>query len=573
MTSTRQHQASILRLVERTALALAVVLAVVFATPSAQAQGYTVLYSFTGGADGATPHAGLAVDASGNLYGTTTAGGASNLGTVFELDTSNTETVLYSFAGGADGATPNAGLVLDASGNLWGTTTAGGASSLGTVFKVDTAGVETVVYSFAGGADGATPYAGLVRDATGNLYGTTRAGGASNFGTVFKLDTTGTETVLYTFTGGADGGSPQAGLILDAAGNLYGVTPSGGSKAGLCVYPSGCGVVFELDTSNTETVLYTFADGADGGYPQAGLILDAAGNFYGTTPEADATFGTVFKLDTSGAQTVVYSFGGASGSAPVAGLLLDPSGNLYGTTSTGASGFGTVFELDTTGKIAVFHTFAGGADGASSYAGLVLDQSGNLYGTTASGGASNVGTVFEITPDFSLSTSGLTPNPVSAGASSTSSVNINALSAFNGSVALSCSISPSSALAPTCSISPGSITLGTAATLTVRTTGTTASGSPSRSSALSYALALPLIGVVTAVGFSSDRKKKGNVWVLACLLLAGVVFGVACGGSSNSRGGGGTGGTPAGTYTITVTGSSAPMHILQHSTVATLNVQ
>lgn len=336
-------------------------------------------------------------------------------------------------------------------------------------------------------------------------------------------------------------------------------------------------MVFKLDTSNAETVLYTFNDAPAANSPEAALAQDGSGNFYGTTVFGGSSDeGTVFKLDTTGAQTVVYSFGsGGSGSAPKAGLLLDPSGNLYGTTSTGASGFGTVFELDTTGTVAVLHTFAGGADGASPYAGLILDGLGNLYGTTASGGTSNVGTVFAITPDFSLSTSGLAPNPVSAGTSSTSTVNIKAVSAFNGSVDLSCSVSPSPALAPTCSISPGSITLGTAATLTVRTTGTTASGSPARSSGLFYALGLPLIGVVGAVGFSPHRKrkKKANVWVLACLLLAGVVFGVACGGGSNSRGGGGTGGTPAGTYTITVTGSLAPMHILQHSTVTTLNVQ
>ncbi len=574
MTSTGQHQASILRFVECAALAV-VLASAVFTTPSAQAQAYNVLHSFTGGAGGATPHAGLVVDASGNLYGTTTAGGASNLGTVFKLDTTGKETVLYSFVGGADGATPNAGLVLDPSGNLCGTTTAGGASGLGTVFKLDITGAETFLYSFTGGTDGATPRAGLVLDPSGILYGTTAAGGASNSGAVFKLDTTGTETVLYTFTGGADGGTPQAGLVLDAAGNLYGTTVSGGSKAGLCVYGGGCGVVFKLDTSNTETVLYTFNDAPAANSPEAGLAQDRSGNFYGTTVFGGSSDeGVVFKLDTTGTETVVYSFGsGGSGSEPKAGLLLDPSGNLYGTTSTGASGFGTVFELDTTGKIAVLHTFAGGADGASPYAGLVLDGSGNLYGTTTSGGTSNVGTVFEITPDFSLSASGLTPNPVSAGASSTSTVNIKALAAFSGSVALSCSVTPSPALAPTCSISPGSITLGTSATLTVRTTGATASALPSNSgSAPLYALWLPLIGVVASVGFGSDKKRKGKspAALLACALFAGLFFGIACGGGNTNSSSARSGGTPAGFYTITVTGTSPS---LQHSTTTTLTVQ
>ena len=571
MTSTKQHQPSILRIVQRVAFGLAVALVpTVFATPSANAQTHNVLYSFAGGTDGATPTTGLTLDAAGNLYGTTSAGGVSKLGTVFKLDTSGNETLLYSFTGGSDGATPNAGLVLDPTGNLYGTTTLGGAANLGTVFKLDTAGTETVLYSFTGGTDGATPRAGLVLDPSGIPYGTTAAGGASNSGTVFKLDAAGAETVLYTFTGGLDGGSPQAGLVLDVAGNLYGTTSSGGSVAGLCVYAGGCGVVFKLDTTGTETVLYTFRGEADGGYPQDELALDAAGNPYGTTRESDSNSGTVFKLDTTGKETVLYTFTcGNTGCDPFGGLVLDAAGNLYGTTSNGASGFGTVFELDTTGKITVLYTFTGGADGATPAAGLILsDTTGTLYGTTSAGGASNFGTVFEITPDFSLSASGLTPNPVKAGGSSTSTVNINALSAFSGTVALSCSVKPSSASTPTCSISPRSITVGTPATLTVTTTRTSASGLPPRSgSALFYALSLPLIGVVAVVGFGSNRRKKRRGWVLGCLLFAGLVFGVGCGGGSTSSGGGSGGGT---TYTITVTGASVS---LQHSTTVTLTVQ
>jgi uncharacterized repeat protein (TIGR03803 family) len=266
MTSTRQHQTSILRIVGRAALALAVVLAsAVFATQSAQAQTYNLLHSFTGGADGATPDAGLVLDAAGNLYGTTVAGGASNLGTVFKLDKTGKETLRYSFLGGADGATPYAGLILDGAGNLYGATEVGGASNSGTVFKLDTTGVETLLYSFTGGADG-TPDVGLVRDAAGNLYGTTFAGGAPSFGTVFKLDTTGTETVLYSFTGGADGGSPFGGLVRDAAGNLYGTTIEGGVDRAPCEADGyrGCGVVFKLDPTGTETVLYTFTGGRTG---------------------------------------------------------------------------------------------------------------------------------------------------------------------------------------------------------------------------------------------------------------------------------------------------------------------
>ena len=271
------------------------------------------------------------------------------------------------------------------------------------------------------------------------------------------------------------------------------------------------------------------------------------------------------------AVTVLYGFTASNdGHYPESTLIFDHADNLYGTTTSGgASGFGTMFELDTTGKETLLYSFTGGADGATPYAGLTLDDNtGILYGTTSAGGASNFGTVFEITPDFSLSVSGFTPNPVKAGASSTSAMNINALSAFNSTVALSCSVKPSSGSAPKCSINPSSITVGTPATLTVTTTRTSASGLPPRSgSALFYALSLPLIGVVAGVGSGSNRKRKRKGWVLACLLFAGLVFGVACGGGSTSSGGGSGGGT---TYTITVTGASGSS---SHSITTTLTVQ
>lgn len=575
MTSTKQHQISILQIVQRVALGLGVALApTIFATPSAQAQTHNVLYSFAGGTDGATPNAGLVLDDAGNLYGTTKTGGVSNLGTIFKLDTDGNETLLHSFTGGADGATPNAGLILDPAGNLYGTTYEGGASNFGTVFKLDTAGTETVLLSFTGGADGASPYAGLVLDGAGNLYGTTAGGGASNSGTVFKLDAAGTQTVLYSFTGGADGRFPYAGLVLDAAGNVYGTTSEGGVNGAPCLadYFLGCGMVFKLGSTGTETVLYTFTGGADGRNPLAGLVLDASGNLYGTgVAGGPSDQGVVFKLDTAGNETVLYGFTASNdGHYPESTLIFDHADNLYGTTTSGgASGFGTMFELDTTGKETLLYSFTGGADGATPYAGLTLDDNtGILYGTTSAGGASNFGTVFEITPDFSLSVSGFTPNPVKAGASSTSAMNINALSAFNSTVALSCSVKPSSGSAPKCSINPSSITVGTPATLTVTTTRTSASGLPPRSgSALFYALSLPLIGVVAGVGSGSNRKRKRKGWVLACLLFAGLVFGVACGGGSTSSGGGSGGGT---TYTITVTGASGSS---SHSITTTLTVQ
>jgi len=230
-----------------------------------------VLYSFTGGADGADPQAGLVRDSSGNLYGTAFYGGAYGWGVVFKVDTTGAETVLYSFTGGSDGGEPLAGLLRDSAGNLYGTTY-GGAYGWGVVFMLDPTGAETVLYSFTYGAN---PYAGLVRDSAGNLYGTTEAGGAYGLGAVFKVKENSKEKILYSFTGGADGTDPRGGLVRDSASNLYGTTWQGGAY--------GWGVVFKVDSTGKETVLYTFTGGADGGNPAAGLLRDSAGNLYGTT--------------------------------------------------------------------------------------------------------------------------------------------------------------------------------------------------------------------------------------------------------------------------------------------------
>jgi uncharacterized repeat protein (TIGR03803 family) len=270
---------------------------------------FTVLYAFAGGAsDGATPYAGVIADSSRNLYGTTHFGGPGNgglgWGVVFKLAPDGTETVLYSFCSQAncsDGNFPDNGVVADSSRNLYGTATGGGASNLGTVFELSPDGTSfTVLHSFAGGAgDGANPFAGLIADSSGNLYGTTAAGGASTLcappglpagcGTVFKLSPGATFTLLHSFTGGpSDGASPGAGLIADSSGNLYGTTSRGGAST-LCNglppnTPAGCGTVFKLSPDGTETLLHSFAgDVSDGADPTAGLIADSSGNLYGTT--------------------------------------------------------------------------------------------------------------------------------------------------------------------------------------------------------------------------------------------------------------------------------------------------
>ncbi len=367
-----------------------------------------VLHSFQGGTDGSYPQAGLTSDAAGNLYGTTFQGGTAGVGTVFELTPAGggtwTEKVLYSF-GGADGNGPFGGVIFDAAGNLYGTTIGGGTYLAGTAFELSPAGggtwTEKVLWSFGNGTDGTSPAAGLIFDAAGNLYGTTQTGGTNGAGMVFELTPAGggswTEKVLYSFGNGTDGEQPAAGLIFDAAGNLYGTTAFGGT--------SSKGTVFELTPAGggnwTEKVLLRF-NVTGGANPQAGLIFDAAGNLYGTTFGGGAyNLGTLFELTPAGGGTwteqVLHSFGnGTDGSGPWAGLTFDAAGNLYGTTRYGGSyGGGTVFRFSAHGEV-LLYSFSG-ADGKNPIAGLALDAGGNLYGTTYLGGASNQGTAFEIT--------------------------------------------------------------------------------------------------------------------------------------------------------------------------------
>jgi uncharacterized repeat protein (TIGR03803 family) len=355
----------------------------------------TVLYSFgAGSTDGQHPIAGLVMDSAGNLYGTTYYGGVNGDGTVFKISAAGTETVLYSFkAGSTDGANPQSGLIMDNAGNLYGTTYYGGVNGDGTVFKISAAGTETVLYSFkAGSTDGENPQSGLVMDSSGDLYGTTTLGGANGNGTVFKISSAGTETILHSF-GVSDGHDPLAGLVIDNAGNLYGTTMMGGAN--------GIGTVYEISASGTETVLYSFgANSTDGGEPQAGLAMDSAGNLYGTTWIGGAnSISTVYKISAAGTETILHSFGASStdGKQPWARLVIDSAGNLYGTTMSGGDGIGTVYEISASGVETVLYSFgASSTDGQNPQAGLIMDSAGNLYGTTYSGGANGYGTVFEI---------------------------------------------------------------------------------------------------------------------------------------------------------------------------------
>jgi len=402
----------------RAALAILVVTLLVTST-RAVAPAEKVLHSFNdNGKDGSNPYAALIFDGSGNLYGTTQYGGKYGYGTAFELSPKTgggwTETVLHSFGKGTDGEVPFASLIFDRSGNLYGTTFQGGKYSYGTVFELSpkTGGgwTETILHSFNNrGNGGSSPEASLIFDRSGNLYGTTYNGGKYGYGTVFEFSPkTGggwTEIVLHNFNDrGKDGTLPKATLILDASGNLYGTTWG------------GYGTVFELLPKTgggwAEVILHNFnQNGTDGYSPNASLIFDASGNLYGTTNAGGKySYGTVFELSpkTGGdwAETILHNFNdsGNGGYDPYAALIFDvASGNLYGTAGHGGEhGAGTAFELSPKAgggwTETVLHSFGYGTDGQYPFAGLTFDASGNLYGTTQNGGTHGDGTVFEITP-------------------------------------------------------------------------------------------------------------------------------------------------------------------------------
>jgi uncharacterized repeat protein (TIGR03803 family) len=432
----------------------------------AWAQVQTVIHDFVN-KDGAQPIGDLVADPSGNLYGTTAFGGRSNstlcvdnggsgCGAVFEIAAGQgggwQRVELYRFTGGwNDGYRPLAGLARDSAGNLYGTTAFGGHYGGGIVFRLSpTAGggwTETVLYHFGGLniAGGGVSLARLALDSAGNLYGAATQGGnttgvcANRFpgcGVVFKLTPASsglwTETVLYTFSGGSDGADPQAGLIFDAAGNLYGTASGGGNSSCTQGLAYGCGVVFELSPNSSggwnQTVLYTFT-GPDGSGPLAALTFDEAGNLYGTTQAGGSATGcrggcgVVFELSPSAggwSETVLHTFqpgstgwGDANGGQPQSDVYLDASGNIYATTFSGGTttacsneGCGVVFKL-TPGAgggwtESVLHAFSGGADGGGPFSGLTPGSAGNLFATTYNGGATSCtggcGIVYQITP-------------------------------------------------------------------------------------------------------------------------------------------------------------------------------
>jgi uncharacterized repeat protein (TIGR03803 family) len=346
---------------------------------------YKTVYSFKGAPDGDTPNGDL-IYRSGTLYGTTTTGGKSDLGTLFKLLPSGRETSLYSFVGGPGGNSPDSG-VITLGGAFYGTT--------GDVaYQVTATGKEMSLHAFGGGNDGATTVQSPMAVLDGKLYGATQLGGSkrcnSGCGTIFGLTTGGAENVVHPFQGGHDGFVPL-GSVIEVKGALYGTTSYGGAHDG--------GTVFKMTGSGTKSILYSFKEAASDGERPSGNLTDVGGVLYGTTGFGGAKdLGTVFALDASRKETVLHAFaGGADGASPN-GSLVAVNGILYGTTSSGGKfGKGTVFSLTNSGKEQVLYAFKGGADGYQPLGGLV-NVNGTLYGTTDRGGRANKGTVYSIKP-------------------------------------------------------------------------------------------------------------------------------------------------------------------------------
>jgi uncharacterized repeat protein (TIGR03803 family) len=366
-----------------------------------QAQTFTVLYTFTGGADGGTPM-DTPILSNGNVYGTTSGGGTGNSGTVYQLNfKTRKETALHTFTG-PDGIGPIGGLVQNSSGNFLGVAYKGGANDDGTLFELTPAGTFTLLHSFAGKSvtpkEGIGPAGTPVFDPMGDLFGTTYVGGQSKgWGTVYEYSAAGVFETGQSFS--PDGALPRGGLYFES-GKLYGTTCGcGGIAYGGTIYQVG-----------VQQALYTFTGGADGSQPLAGLIGDGMGNLYGTASSGGAGnfgsgYGVVFKFNLATSQlTTVHTFTGADGGVPASALAWDSQGNLYGTTTIGgAYGYGTVFKINSAGgALTTLYSFTGGADGGTPYAGVLVDAKDNIWGTTSAGGSAlppgGFGTLFIISP-------------------------------------------------------------------------------------------------------------------------------------------------------------------------------
>ena len=414
----------LLRLTKATPLFLvALALTCLWLGPAAKAigvipaQAINVIYSFAGDEDGEYADTDLETDCAGNIYGTTVLGGDFGGGTVFQLSATPNgwmHTVLYSFTGGADGGEPYKGVTLGRDGNLYGTAVTGGSGNCeggcGVVYKLTNSGgtwTQTVIHAFTGGDDGSGPGARVTVDAGGNVYGMAPTGGVYGLGTIYKIHRVGgawTLRVIHTFTGGDDGATGSAGRMILRRGRLYGAATVGGAH--------GSGVIFELSPRAVGEwdfrPIYAFKGQPDGSFPYGALLFGSAGRIYGTTYYGgDNGIGAVYELSQQRLgdwqERVIYSFqAGTDGNSPISNLVRDAAGNLYGTTSEGGLGSGTIFKLSPIGggqwTETVVHAFQGPPDGAFPYNGMVVDRFGNFYGATVHGGDNDDGTIYKFTP-------------------------------------------------------------------------------------------------------------------------------------------------------------------------------
>jgi len=379
-------------------------LAVLVLAVLAQAQTFTTLYNFTGGKDGGEPYAGVIQDLAGNLYGTTYYGGDLSCGiygcgAVYEVNTAGTEIALHSFTGyPSDGEYPETPVARDRAGNLYGSSTGGGSGpcyqGCGTVFKIATSGNETVQYSFTGGSDGGNPEQGLVVDKSGTVFGTTAYYGSSGDGTIFKVDSTRNFTLLHTFAGSpSDGANPMLGhLTIDKAGNLYGLTVKGGSSSECAAW--GCGALYKLSKKGTLTIVHSFAGGtSDGCEPYGSVVQDKAGNLYGATYGCGAnSAGTIWKVSKKGKETILHNFAGGSsdGCNPLVGVARDSKGNLYGVSGCGAYGWGALYKLSASRKLILLQSFDN-SGGSEPFGEVLRTTNGVLFGTIQYGGSYGTG--------------------------------------------------------------------------------------------------------------------------------------------------------------------------------------
>ncbi len=426
MTATDNEQFGLTRSLVRHArpfgrwLEVAIIFSVIAFCGVAVAHASTteVIYSFTGDSGGEYCDTDVAIDDAGNLYGTSVLGGQFGGGTVWQLspvDGGWEHTVLYNFTGGADGGEPYKGVTLDAAGNLYGTAVTGGSGSCeggcGVTYKLTKSGdtwTQTVIHAFTGGLDGSGPGARVAVDARGNVYGMTPTGGANGLGVIYEVQAGSNDKwklrVLHTFTGGSDGSSGSAGKLVLHGGHIFGAATTGGSF--------GAGTVFELRPTRSGEwdfkTLYSFQGAPDGVFPYGALLFDAAGNIYGTTYYGGTNgLGTVYRLARGAGgrwtESVLYSFqAGSDGNSSISNLVADAAGNFYGTTSEGGLGSGTIFQLtpgpNDTWSESIPHSFQGSPDGAFPYAGMVGDGAGNFYGATVHGGADGDGAIYRFIP-------------------------------------------------------------------------------------------------------------------------------------------------------------------------------